>query len=120
MTNKITIQNKLKYIFGNNIIHNIDLLFKKACFSHSHISFIKKSISNFIACRDSDKGYLLLKCTSCEHSHKNPLHVNPNFVLLMASNILLLGLRKFPVISLNDLTDMFFSLFLGNAENSSF
>ena len=63
-------QNKLKYIFSNNIIQNIDLLFKETCFSYSHISFTKKSISNFIACWDLDKGYLLRKCFSCGHSHK--------------------------------------------------
>ena len=57
MTNKINIQNKLKYIFSNNIIHNFALLFKETCFSYSHISFIKKSISNFIASRNLDKGY---------------------------------------------------------------
>ena len=73
MTSKITIQNKLKYIFSNNIIHNIDLLFKRAYFSNSHISFIKKSISNFIASRNLDKEYLLLKCFSYGHSHKIPL-----------------------------------------------
>ena len=73
MTSKITIQNKLKYIFSNNIIHDIDHLFKKAYFSNSHISFIKKSISSFIACRDLDKGYIIFKCLSCAHSHKIPL-----------------------------------------------
>ena len=73
MTSKITIQNKLKYIFSNNIIHNIDLLFKKTYFSNSHISFIKKSISNFITCRDLDKAFLIFKCLSCGHSHKIPL-----------------------------------------------
>ena len=73
MTNKINIQNKLKYIFSNNIIHNFALLFKETCFSYSHISFIKKSISNFIASRNLDKEYLLLKCFSYGHSHKIPL-----------------------------------------------
>ncbi len=73
MTSKITIQNKLKYIFSNNFIHNIDLIFKRAYFSNSHISFIKESISKSITCRDLDKGYLHLKYTSCGHSHKIPL-----------------------------------------------
>ena len=73
MTNKINIQNKLKYIFSDNIIHNFALLFKETCFSYSHISFIKKSISNFIASRNLDKEYLLLKCFSYGHSHKIPL-----------------------------------------------
>ena len=73
MTSKITIQNKLKYIFSNNIIHNIDLLFKKTFFSDSHISFIKKSIYNFLLCRDLNNAYIIFKCNLCGHSHKIPL-----------------------------------------------
>ncbi len=73
MTSNITIQNKLKYIFSNNIIHYDDSFFKKFYFQKAHSLFIKKSIINFLACRDLDKGFVIYKCHSCGHSHKFPL-----------------------------------------------
>ena len=70
MTNKITIQNKLKFILSKYSIHNFEPLFKNFSLDKSHISFINKSVHNFLACRDIDKGYILYKCNSCGHSHK--------------------------------------------------
>ena len=70
MTSKITIQNKLKFILSKYSIHNFEPLFKNFPLDKSHISFINKSVHNFLACRDLDKGYILYKCNSCGHSHK--------------------------------------------------
>ena len=73
MTSKITIQNKLKYIFSKFIIQDFLSLFNKLHFSDKHISFINESINKFLACKDLDKAYILIKCSSCGQSHKIPL-----------------------------------------------
>ena len=70
MTSNSFLNNKLKYIFSNNIVHNFFQLCKYfQLLPKSHVEYMIFSIAKFLACRDSKKGFVSFKCPKCSHTH---------------------------------------------------